>query len=57
MHVKFDEILHSEKDIKDQLSVITEYLQQTPMTIHRLEEYGKPIFKKDALPNVLHYFG
>ncbi len=57
MHVKFDEILHSEKDIKDQLSVITEYLQQTPMTIHRLEEYGKPIFKEDALPNVLHYFG
>ncbi|MEZ0482421.1 adaptor protein MecA [Planococcus sp. SSTMD024] len=57
MHVKFDEILHSEKDIKDQLSVITEYLQQTPMTIHRLEEYGKPIFKEDALSNVLHYFG
>ncbi|MGM0897737.1 MAG: adaptor protein MecA [Bacillota bacterium] len=57
MHVNFDEILHSEKDIKDQLSVITEYLQQSPVTIHRLEEYGKPIFKEDALANVLHYFG
>ncbi|MFC4712648.1 adaptor protein MecA [Planococcus dechangensis] len=57
LHISFDEILHSEKDMKDQLSVITEYLQQSPVTIHRLEEYGKPIFKEDALSNVLHYFG
>lgn len=57
LHISFDEILHSEKDMKDQLSVITEYLQQSPVTIHRLEEYGKPIFKEDALANVLHYFG
>ncbi|MBT2581736.1 adaptor protein MecA [Planococcus sp. ISL-109] len=57
LHIAFDEILHSEKDMKDQLSVITEYLQQSPVTIHRLEEYGKPIFKEDALANVLHYFG
>ncbi len=57
LHISFDEILHSEKDMKNQLSVITEYIQQSPMTIHRLEEYGKQIFKEDALANVLHYFG
>lgn len=57
LHVSFDEILHSDDDIKDHVSVFTEYLQISPVTIHRLEEYGKEIFKDDALSNVLHYFG
>ena len=57
LHVSFDEILHSDDDIKDHVSVFTEYLQISPVTIHRLEEYGKEIFKEDALSNVLHYFG
>lgn len=57
LHVSFDEILHSEDDIKDHVSVFTEYLQISPVTIHRLDEYGKEIFKEDALSNVLHYFG
>lgn len=56
LHVSFDEILHSEDDIKDHMSVFTEYLQTSPVTIHRLEEYGKEIFKEDALANVHHYF-
>ncbi|KOF11463.1 adapter protein MecA [Planococcus glaciei] len=57
LYVGFDELLHSESDVKDNISIFTEYLQSSPITIHRLEEYGKPIFKKDALANVLHYFG
>ncbi|OHX50914.1 adaptor protein MecA [Planococcus salinarum] len=57
LHVSFDEILHSDDDIKDHVSVFTEYLQISPVTIHRLEEYGNEIFKEDALSNVLHYFG
>lgn len=57
LHVSFDDILHSDDDIKNHVSVFTEYLQSSPVTIHRLEEYGKEIFNKDALANVLHYFG
>lgn len=57
LYTSFDEILHSEEDIKNNVSIITEYLRMSPVTVHRLEEYGKIIFKKDALSNVLHYFG
>ncbi len=57
LYLNFDEILHSEEDIKNNLSIISEYLRISPLTIHRLEEYGNPIFKEDALSNVLHYFG
>lgn len=57
LYTSFDEILHSEEDIKNNVSIITEYLRISPVTVHRLEEYGKPIFKEDALSNVLHYFG
>lgn len=57
LHINFDDLLHSEEDVKNYISIISEYLTASPLTIHRLEEYGKPIFKEDALPNVLHYFG
>lgn len=57
LYLNFDEILHSEEDIKNNLSIISEYLRNSPLTIHRLEEYGNTIFKEDALSNVLHYFG
>ncbi|TWT27987.1 adaptor protein MecA [Planomicrobium sp. CPCC 101110] len=57
LYASFDEILHSDDDVKNNISVFTEYLQTSPVTIHRLEEYGKEIFKEDALSNVLHYFG
>jgi adapter protein MecA 1/2 len=57
LYAGFDEILHSDEDVKNNISVFTEYLQTSPVTIHRLEEYGKEIFKEDALSNVLHYFG
>ncbi len=57
LYINFDDLLHSEEDVKNYISIISEYLTASPLTIHRLEEYGKPIFKEDALPNVLHYFG
>ncbi|AQU80021.1 adaptor protein MecA [Planococcus faecalis] len=57
LYTNFDEILHSQEDIKNNVSIIAEYLRTSPVTIHRLEEYGKPIFTEDALSNVLHYFG
>lgn len=57
LHTSFDEVLHSEEDIKNNVSIISEYLRSSPVTIHRLEEYGKTVFKEDALANILHYFG
>ncbi len=57
LYLNFDEILHSEEDIKNNISIISEYLRTSPLTIHRLEEYGNPIFTEDALSNILHYFG
>lgn len=57
LYASFDEILHSDDDVKNHISVFTEYVQTSPITIHRLQEYGKEIFKEDALSNVLHYFG
>lgn len=57
LHIAFDELLHTEDDVKNYNSIFAEYLQGSPVTIHRLEEYGTPIFKEDALSNVLHYFG
>ena len=57
LHISFDDLLHSDDDVKDHTSIIAEYLRSSPLTIHRLEEYGKEIFKQDALSNVLYYFG
>ena len=57
LYISFDDLLHSEEDVKNYISIISEYLTASPLTIHRLEEYGKPIFKEDALANVVHYFG
>ena len=57
LYASYDELLHSEDDVKNSASIFAEYLQSSPVTNHRLEEYGNPIFTEDALSNVLHYFG
>ena len=36
LHISFDDILHSDEDIKDHLSVFSEYLPASSVTIHRI---------------------
>ena len=57
LYVAFDEILHSDEDIKNYVSIISEHLEGSMTTIHRLEEYGKEIFAEQALENTEYYFG
>jgi adapter protein MecA 1/2 len=52
LYIEFDEKLHGEEQIDAVLSVISEYSQESNITIHRIEEYGKVI----ALDNALHVF-
>jgi adapter protein MecA 1/2 len=52
LYIEFDETSHDEEKIDAVLSVISEYSNESNITIHRIEEYGKVI----ALNNALHVF-
>ncbi|MGP1906643.1 adaptor protein MecA [Metabacillus sp. JX24] len=47
---------HSDEDIENMLSVILEYGQESRMTVHRVEEYGKKIIAENALSVIKQHF-
>ncbi|AQQ53911.1 adaptor protein MecA [Planococcus lenghuensis] len=57
LYVSFDEIIHSDEDVQNYVSIISEHLDGSMTTIHRLQEYGKEIFADHALTNTEYYFG
>jgi len=42
---------------KNVVFILKEYLTQSKVTIHRMEEYGQVVMKDHALEQVLQYFG
>ncbi|KKI93624.1 adapter protein MecA [Bacillus sp. SA1-12] len=55
LYIEFDDEVLDE-EIENTLSIILEYGQESKVTIHRLEEYGKEIAKDHALKVIGKYF-
>lgn len=56
LYIEFSEHLFDESNIDDYISVLLEYGEETPVTIHRLEEYGKVIVENDVFRVLRKYF-
>ncbi|OCA89964.1 adaptor protein MecA [Pradoshia sp. D12] len=56
LYVEFPDGEFVEEEIDNKLSIILEYADESPVTIHRLEEYGKVIIPKDVFSTVSQYF-
>ncbi|MFY4774351.1 adaptor protein MecA [Metabacillus sp. RGM 3146] len=55
LYVEFDE--QTDEEIENTLSILLEYGQNSKMSIHRLEEYGKEIMNEYALYTIRKHFG
>ncbi|WP_079709169.1 adaptor protein MecA [Paraliobacillus ryukyuensis] len=54
--VQFDDVYLDEDQQDDIVSQLQEYGQDTNITMHLLDEYGKVIFAEDVLAQVRNYF-
>lgn len=55
LHVDFTP-LEEQRECKNALALIKEYLKPSRLTIHRLEEYGKVVMSDRAFEQVIEYF-
>lgn len=56
LYVEFPEDAYEEEEIDNVLSILLEYSDESSMTIHRLQEYGKLIIPEDVFATVSQYF-
>ncbi|WP_226576967.1 adaptor protein MecA [Halobacillus litoralis] len=56
LYIQFTDEDMSDDEQENILSQLMEYGYESPMTVHRLEEYGKVIFSEQALSSVKTYF-
>ncbi|RHW43225.1 adaptor protein MecA [Neobacillus notoginsengisoli] len=56
LYVEFPEEQFEEEKIDDLLSVLLEYGEESQLTIHRLEEYGKEIIANDVFSEICKHF-
>jgi len=56
LYVQFDDEDIDEDFIDNILSIILEYSNETPVTIHRLQEYGKEIIAENVFETIKTYF-
>lgn len=56
MYFDFSIDVFEESDIDNIMSVILEYGQESSVSIHRIEEYGKLIMDTPAIPQIRKYF-
>ena len=56
LYVEFPEGDFVEEENDNMLSILLEYADESPVTIHRLEEYGKLIIPNDVFSTVSQYF-
>ncbi|MBO9128645.1 adaptor protein MecA [Bacillus sp. 165] len=52
LYVEFDEELHAEDEIDSILSMVLEYGEESAVTVHRIQEYGKEIISDQALHTI-----
>ena len=56
LYVEFPEDLIDEEEIDDLLSILLEYGYETPVTIHRVQEYGKEIISQNVFSELRKHF-
>ncbi|SDZ75265.1 adapter protein MecA 1/2 [Thalassobacillus cyri] len=56
LYIQFNEDNMNDDEQENILSNILEYGNESDITIHRLQEYGKTIFAEDALNQIKSYF-
>lgn len=56
LYIQFIDENMSDDEQENVLSQLMEYGQESNLTVHRLEEYGKTIFNERALESVKEYF-
>ncbi|MFD1017867.1 adaptor protein MecA [Thalassobacillus hwangdonensis] len=56
LYIQFHEENMSDEEQENILSQVLEFGHESPLTIHRMEEYGKEIFKDEALDQIKQYF-
>jgi len=57
LHVKVGTGDYSAEEMQDILSLLSEFVTKTNVTIYRLDEYGKQIIEQDVFEHILKYFG
>jgi adapter protein MecA 1/2 len=57
LYMEFSEEEIEEEEIDDILSILLEYSEESPLTVHVLEEYGKVVMESDVFETVNKYFG
>ncbi|WP_175988436.1 adaptor protein MecA [Bacillus sp. Marseille-Q1617] len=56
LYIKFSEEHFSEEEIDNMLSILLEYADESRMTVHRLEEYGKIVVDQNVFETLSAYF-
>ncbi|RFU64121.1 adaptor protein MecA [Peribacillus glennii] len=56
LYIEFSEDETDEDEIDNILSVLLEYSEESPITVHMLEEYGKVVMESDVFDTVNKYF-
>ncbi|AOH53925.1 adaptor protein MecA [Peribacillus muralis] len=56
LYIEFSETEIDEEEIDNVLSLLLEYSQESPITVHMLEEYGKIVIENDVFSTVDKYF-
>ena len=56
LYTEFPEDLFEEDEIDDILSILLEYGYETPLTIHRIQEYGKEIIAENVFAEIRKHF-
>lgn len=56
LYIEFSEEEIDEEEIDNVLSILLEYSEESPITVHMLEEYGKVVMESDVFDTVNKYF-
>ncbi|MCH1626227.1 adaptor protein MecA [Fredinandcohnia quinoae] len=56
LYLEFNEDVYTEDQLENMLSIILEYGQESVLSIHRIEEYGKKVINENALEVLTKHF-
>lgn len=56
LYLEFCQQIHDDSELEDYMSQILEFADDSDVSIHLLEEYGKKIFSNDAIAQIRSYF-
>ncbi|MBV6682961.1 adaptor protein MecA [Rossellomorea sp. RS05] len=56
LYIKFSEEHFTEEEMENTLSMLLEYADESRMTVHRLEEYGKVVMAEDVFGTLRTHF-